>query len=226
MANSISTQNNLPEHLPNTPGSSSVLLQETPRRTPRNTTTNSSQSEITKKEERELRQIIEESELEDLPRIPTQSIPKKSIPLYVFFIFIIIDLVDIFAGMTFIISVIFNIIVGIFVARYVNKRMMHYKKELNRLTDLLLRIFRSPGGSKLKRKIAKIMARVLKKNFSGAISKKIRTKIVAFVIYGLVPFLQIIASWTFFLFVYNRLEEDLLKKINQDLENIVKALNA
>ena len=166
-----------------------------------------------------------EKETGVISRSAKAKIPKatlKPFPTGVFVLLIVIDIIDIFMAMTWVGSVLFNIVVGIFVSKYVMDRIGDYKKTLDRIISLAESVSKL-GGKSLGTRVKRMVARILKKSAGKALTKKVRRRIYFFVLYGLVPILQIFASWAFFLFMYYKQEKKLVDEINEAAETVAQA---
>ena len=159
-----------------------------------------------------------------ITRTAKAKVPKavlKPFPTSVFVLLVVIDIIDIFIAMTWVGSVFFNIIIGIFVSKYVMGRIGDYKKTLDKIITLAESVAKL-GGKSLGTKVKRIVARILKKSAGKALTKKVRKRIYFFIFYGLVPILQIFASWAFFLLMYYKQEKKLVKDINKTAEEVAK----
>ncbi len=146
----------------------------------------------------------------------------KPFPTFQFGLLIIVDIIDIFFGASWIGSVIFNILIGIFVSNYVMGRVNEYKQTLDNAIKLSKKLSRM-GGKSMRTKMTRVVAKVVKKAAGNSVTKATRKKIVIFIIYGVVPILQILASWAFFMFMYYKKEKQLVVDINEAIEELAQA---
>jgi len=59
-----------------------------------------------------------------------------SFPTMAFLLFIVIDIIDIFAGLTWILSVAFNVVIGVFASLYIKNRIKQYDGALDDLENM------------------------------------------------------------------------------------------
>lgn len=147
---------------------------------------------------------------------------QKPFPTMAFFILFVVDIIDIFLGMTWVLSILFNITIGLFVSKYVMGRISDYKKTVDNIIALSKKGSRA-GGKSLGTKMTRVTSKIIKKVSGDRIKKKTQKKILFFIFYGIVPILQIFASWAFFLFMYYKQEKRLVKDINEAAKAVAQA---
>ncbi len=141
-----------------------------------------------------------------------------SFPTMAFLLFIVIDIIDIFAGLTWILSVAFNVVIGVFASLYIKNRIKQYDGALDDLENMTKKTSKKSTQAKKKR-----LKKTSGKQTSKETKKMMRKTIGRFVIYGAIPGVQILASWAFFLFMYYKQEKKLVDEINEAAETVAQA---
>lgn len=143
---------------------------------------------------------------------------KRSFPFVLFGFALLLDIIDIFAGFTYILSIILNIFVAIMVHIVISGRVKNIDKKFQRSL--------AQAGKQATQQQTKLFQQKMNKIQEAISSKKLKKtsqkRTFRFLIYGFIPFVQIFASWGFFILKFHKLENNAITEARKALESLKK----
>ena len=161
---------------------------------------------------------------------PKEMITKKSFPVVLFVVMIVLDILDIVAGFFDVTGVVWvlrililNAIPMFIVLHWVGKSGKEYKKEMQGKIDKMANAakrLRGKGGGKIAG--SKKLGATVDKLISKVLKKKAGRKIAGYMLAGIVPILSFFALWSVFVVSFHRDRNRMAEKTNEGFNKMYK----